>query len=287
LTKPRIIIHGGVIDETAHSYQKELDALEEICSFVYSLLTDGSPAYLAASIAVEEMERSGLFLAGRGSHPNNHGEYELDASIMDGETKRTGSVIGIKNVISPISIARQLLEKNDHNAFAGNGSLQFLNNSPSNESLVPNSYYEPVGIHSSPRAKFGFGTVGAVVQDKLGRFGAATSTGGVLNKAAGRVGDTPIIGAGTWADDKTGVSCSGQGEYILRVSAARTIAARIEFGRQKLLDAAVQTLEDLTHLGGLGGFITLDKEHTVSLFNTWGMKRAWIDERGIVHSALT
>ncbi len=247
-------------------------------------LQAGQSALDTVEQLVRSMEASGLYVAGKGSHPNSAGYVELDAAIMCGETRRAGAVAAIRDVVHPIAAARRVMEATPHVLLTGNGATLFALKQGLEAVGDPSRYYQPISRTSAspPTIPAGanpkelqHGTVGVAALDVHGHLAAATSTGGVFGKLEGRVGDSPIIGAGTWADDLVAVSCTGKGEYFMRVAAAHQISARLRYRGQSLESAVHEVLQEVRELGGEGGVIAVSKSGEMVLaFNTAGMKRA-------------
>lgn len=231
-------------------------------------------------IAVAEMEDSGLFVAGRGSAPNAAGVVEMDASIMDGARHRAGAVCALQGIASPVGAARQVLEATPHVLLAGEGAGLFARERGLPLIGDPASFYRtPVGLTQedidAEAAALAHGTVGAVALDRQGGLAAATSTGGVFGKRPGRVGDTPLPGAGVWADGEVAVSCTGVGEYFILGATAYDVAARLRYGGQSLDEACQGAIARIGELGGDGGLIAVNRQGRVSFqFNSPGLKRA-------------
>lgn len=216
-----------------------------------------------------------MYVAGRGSAPNTAGYVELDASIMDGKTRAAGAVAAITAVVNPVSVARRVMQETPHVMLAGNGALAFAREQGLEEVADPDSYYVlPVGVYEKEIYEQKHGTVGAVALDGWGGLAAATSTGGIFGKLEGRIGDTPLIGAGTWADDDIAISCTGMGEDIIRAGGVVSIAYRIKAGAT--LTAAIdEMLAEVKKLGGDGGVIAVTKSGEIAMiYNSQGMKRA-------------
>ncbi|MDH3266020.1 MAG: isoaspartyl peptidase/L-asparaginase, partial [Gammaproteobacteria bacterium] len=210
-------MHGGAGAVAGRDYAVVEAHLHELAGAGKARLEAGQRALDVVEFAVAEMESSGLYVAGRGSAPNTAGYVELDASIMDGATRQAGAVAAIVGVRNPVSVARRIMQATPHVMLAGNGALAFAREQGFAEVDDPESYYVlPVGVYEHETHEQKHGTVGAVALDRSGGFAAATSTGGTFGKLAGRVGDSPMIGAGTWADDDIAISCTGTGEHIIR-----------------------------------------------------------------------
>ena len=216
-----------------------------------------------------------MYVAGRGSAPNTAGYVELDASIMDGKTRAAGAVAAITAVTNPVSVARRVMQETPHVMLTGRGALAFAREQKLEEVADPDSYYVlPVGVYENEIYEQKHGTVGAVALDSSGGLAAATSTGGIFGKLEGRIGDTPLIGAGTWADDDVAISCTGMGEDIIRAGGVVTIAYRIKAGAT-LAAAIDEMLAEVKRLGGDGGVIAVTKSgEIVMTYNSEGMKRA-------------
>jgi len=300
-----IVIHGGAgVIERAHmtpereaSYRAGLGAALDAG---YAVLEHGGAALDAVGAAVRTMEDDPQFNAGRGAVLNHDGLCELDAAIMDGAAGRAGAVAGVHHVKNPIDLARLVMEKSPHVLLAGQGAEEFALSQ--GVVLVPESYFitpervreleeakraaagrEPTApLPIRPSATKGMGTVGAVALDAQGHLAAATSTGGITNKLYGRVGDTPIIGAGTYADESCAVSGTGQGEYYIRQVVAYDICAMLEYQHRPLAKAVdIMMHEKLRRTGGEGGVIALDKDGNVAMdFNSAGMHRGVRDSHG-------
>ena len=238
-------------------------------------LEAGASAIDIVEYAVAEMESSGLYVAGRGSAPNTAGYVELDASIMDGATREAGAVAAIVGVVNPIRVARRVMQVTPHVMLAGNGALAFAREQGFEEVSDPDTYYVlPVGVYENEIHEQKHGTVGAVALDQSGGFAAATSTGGTFGKLEGRVGDSPMIGAGTWADDDIAISCTGTGEHIIRAGGAISIAYKVKAGATPEV-AIDEMLAEVKRLGGDAGIIAVTRDGNVTMvYNSEGMKRA-------------
>jgi isoaspartyl peptidase/L-asparaginase-like protein (Ntn-hydrolase superfamily) len=270
-----LALHGGAGAVAGRDYAVTEKHLQELSRDCDSRLSDGHPALDVVEHAVYEMETSGLYVAGRGSAPNTAGHVELDASIMDGSSRQAGAVAALRDFVSPVQVARGVFEKTPHVMLAGTGALEFGRKYGFEEVADPAAYYVlPVGVNSDDIQDISHGTVGAVALDKSGGLAAATSTGGTFGKLHGRIGDTPMIGPGTWADDNIAVSCTGTGEHIIRAGGAAAIAFRYRSG-VALDDAIAEMLDEVKRLGGDAGVIALTRSGEIAMpYNSEGMKRA-------------
>ncbi len=290
-----IAIHGGAgtLVKGMMTKKKEeayKDALKFALDKGYEVLENGGTAIDAIELAVSALEDSHLFNAGRGSVFTAKGTHEMDASIMDGKTLNAGAVsliIGIKN---PVSLARDVMDKSEHVFLAGKGAMEFakkMNYTLENENYFYDEFRYQQWIEIKDTSKFQldhkqskdqkFGTVGAVACDKDGNIAAATSTGGMTNKRYGRVGDSPMIGAGNYANNKfCAVSCTGSGEYFIRGVVAYDVACLIEHKGMSLKDATQEVIKKrILEIGGDGGMIAVNNLGDISMtFNTEGMYRA-------------
>ena len=197
-------------------------------------LEAGAKALDVVEFAVAELESSGMYVAGRGSAPNTAGYVELDASIMDGRTREAGAVAAVVGVVNPVRAARCVMEETPHVMLVSKGAREFSTEQGLELVADPDNYYTlPVGVYEHEMREQEHGTVGAVALDQSGGLAAATSTGGTFGKLEGRVGDSPLIGPGTWADDDIAISCTGTGEQIIRSGGALAIACSVkaEIGR--------------------------------------------------------
>lgn len=284
---PGIVLHGGAGPCRKDAYPAEEALLADLAARAFKAMSEGATALDAACAAVAALEDSGLFIAGRGASPNAAGDYELDAAVMDGSRRTAGAVASLIGYKSPIAAARAVMEHTPHVMLAGAGAAAFAAARALEPVADPSSYFTPsAGSRSVRPEDLAHGTVGAVARDASGGLAAATSTGGVLGKLPGRVGDSPLIGAGTWADERVAVSCTGQGEYFMRAAAAADVSARIRYGGQTLEEAAAGALADMARQGGDGGIIAIDAEGRMVLpFTSHGMKRAWTDAEGRAHAA--
>ncbi len=277
-----LVIHGGAGAHTDVEYKPQEAHIRKTLENGREWLTLGVSALDTAIMAVKALEESGLYVAGRGAAPNLAGFAELDASVMEGRSRRCGAVAAIRNAKSPVEAARAVMEKTSHVMLAGSGADNFAAEAGLELIDDPKSYYRPSAQDQKAAAKRGadlstHGTVGAVALDIHGHLAAATSTGGTFGKRHGRIGDTPLIGAGTWADAQVAISSTGHGEYFIRLCAAHDIAARMAYGGQALRQAADALISSLGRLGGDGGVICLDKNANIAMpYNSQGMKRGFI-----------
>ncbi len=290
-----IAIHGGAGTLVKGLMTSELEkqyksALEEALHKGYHILEKGGTSIDAVETAVKSLEDTPLFNAGKGSVFTAEGTHEMDAAIMDGHNLKAGAVSLITGIKNPIALARDVMDKSYHVFLAGEGAMEFAK---SNGYTIetPDYFYDEVryqqwqGIKDSNNFQLDhsvkkdgkFGTVGAVACDKYGNLAAATSTGGMTNKKWGRVGDSPMIGAGTYANNNTcAVSCTGSGEYFIRGVVAYDVSALIENKGWSLKDAANEVIyKRILKINGDGGLIAIDsKGNIVMPFNTEGMYRA-------------
>jgi beta-aspartyl-peptidase (threonine type) len=263
------------------------------------LAADGS-ALDAVTAAVCALEDDPLFNAGRGAVFTYTGTQEMDAAVMDGRDRRAGAVAGIFGPRNPVLAARAVMESSAHVMLIGEGAMRFCRTAGLTfegaeyfftearwQALVATLAQETAGEADADESRR-HGTVGAVARDRTGNLAAATSTGGMTGKLPGRVGDSPVIGAGTYADNATcAVSCTGHGEFFIRYAAAHEIAARIAHGGQSLEAAATSVVAELGQVGGSGGLIAVDGDGGLALpFNCAGMYRGYAREDGIVYTAI-
>ena len=224
-------LHGGAGAVAGRDYTETEKHQRELGAACQQQLKDGTAALDVVAYAVAELESCGLYVAGRGSAPNSAGYVELDASIMDGRSREAGAVAALRDFVSPVGVARGVMEKTPHVMLAGVGALAFARAHGFAEVTDPANYYRlPVGVTPEDVGDIAHGTVGAVALDTSGSLAAATSTGGTFGKLEGRIGDTPLVGPGTWADDNIAISCTGIGEHIIRSGGASSIAFRYKSG---------------------------------------------------------
>lgn len=300
----RIVIHGGAGTITRELMSAEMESecritLAEALRSGYDVLQRGGASLDAVEAAIRILEDSPHFNAGKGSVFTHDGTIELDASIMDGQGERAGAVAAVRRVRNPIELARCVMERSRHVMLVGEGAEAFA--ASHGIELVEQDYFhtprrweqlqKALDAEKSGAARDEsdasvdddkFGTVGCVALDAQGNLAAGTSTGGMTNKQFGRVGDSPIIGAGTYASNATcAVSGTGDGEYFIRAVAAYRVAALMESGGLGVERAAEAALEKIGALGGRGGLIALDRQGRFAMpFNTEGMYRGYTDDQG-------
>ena len=309
----RLLIHGGAgaIDRnrlTAEREQAYRQVLSESLSAGHAVLKAGGSSIDAVIAAIVVLEDSPLFNAGKGAVFSHEGRNELDASIMDGATRMAGAIAGVTTIRNPIRAAHAVMTKSEHVMLIGRGAEAFA--AEHGVDIVDPSYFytqhrwdqlqkaiakeHVVRDHDMdsdtllPNGDGKHGTVGAVALDRYGNLAAGTSTGGLTNKRYGRVGDSPIIGAGTYADNRSvAVSATGSGEMFIRTAAAFNTAAQVQLQQTPLAEAADRTLAEVAALGGDGGLIVLDAQGRFAMrFNTSGMFRGSIGDDGIARTGI-
>ena len=301
-----LVIHGGagVVSResipVADAKLMHID-LNKALDAGYEVLSKGGTALDAVSASIIILEDSPWFNAGKGSVFNAEGGHELDASLMEGHSRRAGAVAGVTTIKNPILLARSVMDKSPHVMLAGEGAEKFADSQKDIERVDP-KYFDTEkrwkqlqdakakeASHATHTVKGTyFGTVGAVALDQQGHIAAGTSTGGMTNKKWSRVGDSPIIGAGTFASDLCGVSGTGWGEFYIRAVAAHDICARVEYRGDSIALAAEDVINKIIPaMGGDGGAIALDKDGNIAMpFNTGGMSRGWINPDGTRGTAI-
>ncbi|HRD39239.1 MAG TPA: isoaspartyl peptidase/L-asparaginase [Bacteroidia bacterium] len=307
-----LAIHGGagtilkknMTPEKEKAYHEKL---AEALKAGYTVLQKGGTSLDAVEAAIVVMEDSPLFNAGKGSVFNSDGKNEMDAAIMDGSNLKAGAVAGVHTIKNPIKAARAVMEKSEHVMLIGDGAEKFAQEKKL-EIVEPKYFYDEYRYQQYLKAKEQnkiemdhtdsvktkskpdkHGTVGAVALDNFGNISAATSTGGMTNKKYGRVGDAPIIGAGTYANNNScAVSCTGHGEFFIRAVVGHEIASLIEHKNLSVKEAAEKViLEKMVKMGGEGGAIVLDNKGNVALpFNTEGMYRGYITKDGKIYTGI-
>lgn len=272
-----LALHGGAGAIAARAYKQEEAHMAALLEQGAAMLARGDSALDVVTSMAEALEASGLHVAGKGAAPNAEGVVELDASVMDGATRSAGAVAALRGYLSPVRVARGVMEKTPHVLLTGYGAAQFAEAEGFAKVDDPKTYYTP-----AESGLPGAGTIGAVALDTSGKLAAASSTGGLGGKMPGRVGDTPIIGAGCWADERAAVACTGLGEYFMRVNAAADVSARIAYAKQSLEQAAAAVIDDVRGLGGYGGLIAVDARGNVAApFASEGMKRGIATSAGL------
>ena len=294
-TKHALVIHGGagVMDQksmTPEIQAEYLKVLNRALSVGDSVLSHGGTCMDAVEKTIVIMEDSPLFNAGKGAVFTHDELVELDASVMEGQTLKAGAIAAVRDIKNPIKVARAVMEKSEHVLLNGSGASQFAKEQ--GFAPVDNSYFytekrrqslqELLKQEREATTNDKHGTVGCVALDSYGNIAAGTSTGGMTNKKYGRIGDSPIIGAGTYANNETGgFSCTGHGEYYIRLAFSRDISALMEYKKMSVQEACREEVGKLTKLGGTGGVIGLDKNGNIAMeFNTEGMFRGYVKSNG-------
>jgi beta-aspartyl-peptidase (threonine type) len=294
--KNALVIHGGAGTMSRGLMTPEVerdlrDGLQRSLDAGHAILRSGGSSFDAVAAAVRVLEDDPLFNAGRGAVFTSAETHEMDAAIMDGRTLKAGAVGSVSRIRNPIDLARAVMEKSPHVMLAGQGAQDFAREL--GLEIMADEYFSTEQrwqalerVRASKAEPLSdadrHGTVGAVALDQAGNLAAATSTGGNTNKRPGRIGDSPIIGSGTYANNKTcAVSATGDGEFFIRAVAAYDVSALMEYSRMNLGEAARVVIEKVAALGGTGGLIAVDREGNIALpFNTTGMYRGFIDAEG-------
>ena len=299
-----IAIHGGAGTIKKERFTPEKEAayrakLQESVEAGYAILENGGTSLDALTASINILENSPFFNAGKGAVYTHDETHEMDASIMEGKNRQAGAVAGVKHIENPINLARLVMDESVHVMLSGDGAETFAQSQ--GIKLVSNNIFDTKhrykslqrakakmkkaketnkdyqAAHQSLAVEYKVGTVGAVALDKYGNIAAGTSTGGMTNKRFGRIGDAPVIGAGTFADNAScAVSATGHGEYFIRYNVAADICARVQYQGKTIEQAGNEVIHDvLKHVGGTGGVIIIDAKGNISLpFNTKGMYRA-------------
>ncbi len=286
-----LVLHGGAGVITRDKLTPEREALiradlERALRGAHAVLARGGKSTDAVTAAIVILEDSPRFNAGKGAVFTHDGVNELDAAIMDGRARTAGSVAGVRTIKNPILLAKAVMDAGRHVMLVGRGAEEFA--ATAGIEIVDPSYFRTEERWQELQKALvddHFGTVGAVALDRTGALAAGTSTGGITNKRYGRVGDSPIIGAGTYTDAHCGVSATGHGELFIRYTVAHDICARVEYAHVPLAQAADDIVtRELPPVGGDGGVIALDADgHWAMAFNTPGMYRGYITEDGVPH----
>lgn len=286
-----LVLHGGAGVITRAKLTAEREAairadLERALRAAYAVLERGGSATDAVPAAITILEDSPRFNAGKGAVFTHDGTNELDAAIMDGRAHTAGAVAGVRTIKNPILLAKAVMDNGRYVMLSGSGAEQFA--ATAGIEIVDPSYFRTEERWQELQKAIDedhYGTVGVVALDRTGALTAGTSTGGLTNKRYGRIGDSPIIGAGTYADEDCGVSATGHGELFIRYTVAKDICARLEYGHVSLAQAADDVvMTELAAAHGDGGIIALDADgHWALTFNTPGMYRGFIAEDGVPH----
>lgn len=296
-----LVLHGGAGARRGRDYGTEIGHMAGLVETARDRLAGGAAAVEVAVETVRALEASGLYVAGRGASPNLDGRYELDAAVMDGASGLAGAVAALEGFESPVLAARAVMERTPHVLLAGAGAAAFARACGLAKIADPAAWFTPASVNEDNHApglepgrsagtgpaRLAHGTVGCAALDAQGRLAAASSTGGVFDKLPGRVGDTPLIGAGVWADNRVAVACTGQGEIFIRTAAAVQLAHRLRWAGQDLVAAARAVIESVGADGGDGGLIALGRDGTLALpYNSAGMKRAALHPDGRITAAV-
>ena len=288
-----IAVHGGagVMKNLSENQKQKIE--EQIINTLteaFKIIEQGGTSMDAVEFAVSEFEDSPLFNAGRGSVYNSEEVQEMDASIMSGQNRSAGAVASVRTIKNPIKVARKVADLTEHVMLIGEGAEKFAEQI--GEEIVSKDYfYSEKNLKRLRKAKNKstnlnliqdkIGTVGAVAIDKYGNIAAATSTGGMTNKMPGRVGDSPIIGSGTWAQNNVcGVSSTGHGEFFIKYQVAKEVCTRIEYLNKSIVEASQEIIDELEQIEAYGGIIAIDYDANIAMpFNTDGMIRGGITNK--------
>ena len=288
-----IAVHGGagvMKNLSENQKQKIEEQITKTLTEAFKIIEQGGTSMDAVEFAVSEFEDSPLFNAGRGSVYNSEEVQEMDASIMSGKNRSAGAVASVRSIKNPIKVARKVADLTEHVMLIGEGAEKFAEQI--GEEIVSKDYfYSEKNLKRLRKAKNKstnlnliqdkIGTVGAVAIDKYGNIAAATSTGGMTNKMPGRVGDSPIIGSGTWAQNNVcGVSSTGHGEFFIKYQVAKEVCTRIEYLNKSIIEASQEIIDELEQIEAYGGIIAIDYDANIAMpFNTDGMIRGGITNK--------
>ena len=288
-----IAVHGGagVMKNLSENQKQKIEEQTiKTLTEAFKIIEQGGTSMDAVEFAVSEFEDSPLFNAGRGSVYNSEEVQEMDASIMSGQNRSAGAVASVRTIKNPIKVARKVADLTEHVMLIGEGAEKFAEQI--GEEIVSKDYfYSEKNLKRLRKAKNKstnlnliqdkIGTVGAVAIDKYGNIAAATSTGGMTNKMPGRVGDSPIIGSGTWAQNNVcGVSSTGHGEFFIKYQVAKEVCTRIEYLNKSIVEASQEIIDELERIEAYGGIIAIDYDANITMpFNTDGMIRGGITNK--------